>query len=93
MLFDQFLRRFSFFIADKNAKPKRLLLNPSKDESARLNLEKANKLIAANKHKKALELIDQKPQGGHYIKSTSLKRRFCSRKPIITKKLKKYGKN
>ena len=46
MLFDQFLRRFSFFIADKNVKPKRLLLNPSKDESARLNLEKANKLIA-----------------------------------------------
>ena len=59
MLFDQFLRRFSFFIADKNVKPKRLLLNPSKDESARLNLEKANKLIAENKHKKALELIDK----------------------------------
>ena len=64
MLFDQFLRRFSFFIADKNVKPKRLLLNPSKDESARLNLEKANKLIAANKHKKALELIDQSLKEG-----------------------------
>ena len=58
MVFNQFLKRFSFFTTDKNKKPKRPLLNPSKDESARLNLEKANKLIASNKYKKALELIN-----------------------------------
>ena len=58
MIFNYFLRHFSFFTTDKNKKAKRPLLNPSKDESARLNLEKANKLIAANKYKKALELIN-----------------------------------
>ena len=58
MLFDQLLRRFSFFTTVKNKKPKRPLLNPSKDESARLNFEIANKLIAANKYKKALEVIN-----------------------------------
>ena len=58
MLFNQFLKRFSFFTTNKNKKPKRPLLNPSKDEAARLNLEKANKLIEANKYKKALKLIN-----------------------------------
>ena len=68
MLLDQFLDRFSFITnSRKNQKNKKAnlpLLNPSKDESARLNLEKANKFIAANKHKKALKIINAALENG-----------------------------
>ena len=68
MLFDQFLGRFSFLTANKNnqanKKTKRPLLNPSKDESARLSLEKANQLISEKKYKKALSVINASLEDG-----------------------------
>ena len=80
MFFHQLLDRFSFF--NVNTKPKNRkkihvpLLSASKDESERLVLEDASKLITEEKFKQALSLVNRTIEDGITTKQLLAKKAF-----------------
>nr|WP_115094441.1 hypothetical protein [Synechococcus sp. UW106] len=80
MFFDKFLERISFFtgnkIHQKNNSRIVPLLRPSKDESERLTLEEANRLIAEKKHRQALNIVNATIESGISTNQLMLKKAF-----------------